>query len=496
MPAPIVPSRKPLQKSRFLPLPPSAILPKDWPRETVLSPAEAESLLSKEGIPEKEAVRKLLRYYSDTADRRVPLALLQKAKELRDRLLTPHALPGDVASDSGDLTHMALFLYNLTGQSALLELCRMIKAQAPDWTSTFHVFPQTTAVRETPEMGSDAYFRVRGSNIASALKTPALQALFEGGAKNETAFSVGFGKLRRYHGAAHGLFSADPLLAGRNPSRTVDDATVRELLHSLHVLLWAQDDPLCGDILEELYCNALPAARGGQAANQLIPGADRPSVGYDDVTASLWMASADGGLAAMLYVPCEVRWVIAGIPVRLTVQTTYPHGEAIRVGMRLKEALRFTLYLRIPAWAEGATVFVKGETIPCAPGTFAALDREWGMEDEVVLSLPMRVRRLPGVHQSASVMRGPVTYALPVESGAPWNYALADACDTFDEDLNAVHVRALRVPSWRLSGDAPASPPIAPVCDADGARDVRLYPYGRTKARIAQFPVASTTKGG
>ena len=49
----------------------------------------------------------------------------------------------------------------------------------------------------------------------------------------------------------------------------------------------------------------------------------------------------------------------------------------------------WTLSLRIPAWAGGATI--AGEPDP-APGTYARIRRAWRPGDVVELTLPMAVR--------------------------------------------------------------------------------------------------------
>lgn len=500
MPAPIVLSRKPLPANLLSPLPPSAVIPRTMPREAVLSQEEASALLATDGLPSNHALRRLMRYHSDTADRSVPLSLMRKAKALYEALPDASPLSAREASDPGDLMHMALWLYNVTGQRVLLTLCKRIKALSPDWMSTFHVFPQTKAVRGELDPQTDAYYRVHGETIASALKVPALQALFEGGSKNETGLSVGFSKLLRHHGAAHGLFNADPLLSGANPSYFMGDAIVSEALHSLHVGLWALGDPLLCDWLETAAHCALPAARGGQAANQLAARAKRESPPGDDFVASLWMATPDDGLAALCYAPSSIRWHSGGIPLRIEVETDYPFDEVVRIHLRVREAVRFSLRLRIPAWAEGASVQVDGEdATACEPGAFAVLDRHWQAEHVVCLRLPMQVRFVRGYHQSVSVMRGPLAYALPVSEGEPWNFALLagnDARVDLSGPVPAISLRAAPVVPWEARAGVPAPPPIAPRLDPAAATEIRLVPYGRTAARIAQFPAGSFCEAG
>lgn len=493
MPAQTLQNRAPLPKARFMPLPPSAISPTVLPRAHVLSEAEAHALLSAPGIPSNKTIRKLLRYYSDTADKRVPVALMNTAKTLLADLPNGRPLSPARASDVGDLMHMALYLYNLTGQSALITLCHMLRGQAPDWMSTFHVFPQVRPVKDAPFMDTDAYFRVHGATIAASLKTPALQALSEGGLKNETAPMLGIEKLLRYHGAAHGLFNADPLLQGTNPACRMDDDIVREMLYSLHVLLCMQGDARFGDLMEHILYNALPAARGGQAANQLVPAAYREStVSASDAVASICMATADEGLAMNLYTPCEVRWIVGGAKVRLSTLTNYPAEDTVRIKVGLKEPAKFPLHLRIPAFAQGATAFVGDTAYDAVPGTFSCIERLWAPGDEVLLTLPLPITHKRFARQSLSIMRGPVTYALPLSSPEDaFSYALLSDAPQISKRENALPEIAVRVAptaDFKRSGDVAGILPIAPTLDASGAQTVKLVPYGETNARIAQFP--------
>ena len=518
MPIAIVWNRKPLPMNAFAPLPLTAIRPRDWFREKVAAcvaldiedqlikacllgeknpPAVEEAidrLLEGEGNISDAELRALLRYHGVSADKRVPMRLLRYAKALHEELLDGFPWDALRAARVGELLRMALWLYNITGQKVLLELCRLIKAQAPDWMSTFHIFPQSKPVVDAPGKNTDAYARIEGKTIAAALKVPALQALFEGGLKNETAFRVGWEKLMRYHGAAHGLFNADPLLAGANPSREVDPETVSETLRSLETLLWALGNPACADALERVAYNALPGAHGMQAANQLEAGHGLGAEGLLLFAASLWMASQDGGLAAIGYAPCEMRWRVAGKPVRIVVETNYPYEETVTLRILVKAPVAFPLHLRIPAFAEDAFVTVGEEAPVACPQGFVTLEREWQPEDRVVLTLPMPVTTVQRYHQSVSVERGPVTFALPVEADMPWNMALLPQ-EGFSLALEAgiplLSAKGAVVEGWRKSGKRPAAPPIMPAVAPEAVGEIRLKPYGETTARIAQFPVGN-----
>lgn len=502
MPAPIVWNRKPLPPNQYAPLPESAIRPQGWllqkPRANVAAQS-VERWLKADTLPGGEAIRGLMRHYRNTVDIRVLQYLMKVSKELHDSLREKQMDDAKQAACVGDLMHMALWLYNLTGQPALLSLCKRLKAQAPDWASSLHIFPYQQPVGGKDASG-DAYWRAHGTIIASSLKTPGLQALFEGGAKNETAFRVGWEKLTRYHGAAHGLFNADPLLAGSNPSRGVSGSTVLEMLYTLSVLLWAQGDPFCGDLLESIVLNALPVAGGLQSANQLTgrPGKSVEAEGMSLYTSTLWMATSDDGLAAISYAPCEVRWRVGGGLVRVVVDTTYPAEESVRISVHCQQPVTFPLHLRIPAWAKGATVRVnEEEPLACVDGGFTVLRREWRPGDRLLLILPMEPTLAQCARQSASVQYGPLIFALPVEADTPWNVALVSGFpleQRAEAGSVAVYAHVAPVGAWTVRAKVPGPLPILPAVDLAAAYQARLVPYGETQARIAQFPVSANGK--
>lgn len=518
MPASTIWNRKPLPPSKFASLPATAIRPAGWLRDRISleTPEDLHGLLlqacllhDSEGMdtlqgalmkrmrddtpPSAPEIRALLCYHAVSADKEVPYFLLRYARSLRDALQAGGDMTPAEAASLGDLMYMALWLYSLTGQKAALELCRLLKEQSPDWMSTFHVFPQTKAVEAAPDAATDAFWRVHGATIAANLKTPAIQALFEGGMKNETAFAQGWEKLMRHHGAAHGLYNADPLLAGANPSRQVERGAISELLYTLSVLQEVQALAQAGDIAETIAYGPLRAATEVQAANQLVAGKADTRGGHAQFAASSWLAAADGGLAAAAYVPGEVRWRVEGSPVRIVTQTQYPYEGHVQMRVHVREPLEFSLWLRIPAWAEGAAITV-GQEAPVLPahGAYACIRRIWQDGDILTLDLPMRVRTEKRYHQSLSVAYGPLVYALPVEADTRWNVALL-ADPQFEVAAEAgipvLYTDAATVPAWQRSGDMPAPPPITPSVAREDVHRIALLPYGETAARIAQFPV-------
>ena len=74
----------------------------------------------------------------------------------------------------------------------------------------------------------------------------------------------------------------------------------------------------------------------------------------------------------------------------------------------MKAPVQFPLYLRIPAWADGATFTYRGESVPCRAGTLFKVARTWQPDDECLLTLPMEVRTEPRLNNSIAVLRGPL----------------------------------------------------------------------------------------
>jgi len=112
----------------------------------------------------------------------------------------------------------------------------------------------------------------------------------------------------------------------------------------------------------------------------------------------------------------------AGGTVTIGQTTRYPwDGDiAIRI-LDVKEAGDFTLYLRIPGWAKGATGDINGVALPpseTAAGQYAAIRRVWKVGDVVRLHFPMRVRRVvahPRVTDDTgkvALLRGPLLYCV------------------------------------------------------------------------------------
>ena len=111
-----------------------------------------------------------------------------------------------------------------------------------------------------------------------------------------------------------------------------------------------------------------------------------------------------------------------GGSVTLRQSTRYPWDGDIAIEVAgLEDAGDFTLQVRIPNWAEGASVEVNGDHLPAseaAAGQYATIRRTWRVGDVVRVNLPMPVVRLanhPRVAENTgrvALRRGPLLYCV------------------------------------------------------------------------------------
>ena len=114
-----------------------------------------------------------------------------------------------------------------------------------------------------------------------------------------------------------------------------------------------------------------------------------------------------------LYVPSTLRWNEGGAALSLTQEGEYPYEDRVTFTMTTTQPAELTLHFRIPAWAQGAQVFVNGtrrkETVEA--GQFVAIRWEWKTGDRVELELPltMRLEAIDARHSdTVALLRGPL----------------------------------------------------------------------------------------
>lgn len=147
---------------------------------------------------------------------------------------------------------------------------------------------------------------------------------------------------------------------------------------------------------------------------------------------SYMYAVADDEIAVHLFGESTLRCTLAnGANLSLKQATNYPWEGSIGFHVELASPAHFALSLRIPEWAEGATLSVNGQMLDLRRITadgYIRIEREWTDGDRVALVLPLSLRPQyanPMVRQDVgrvALMRGPLVYcAEEVDNGSDLN---------------------------------------------------------------------------
>ena len=424
-----------------------------------------------------------------------------------------------------------VWLYNRTGEPALLDLARKLHQQGFDWEAYFADFPIKEKVTK-----AQAHLDTHGVNNGQALKTAALWSLLTGAQSDRDAFTRQLTALFQFHGLPNGIFSADEHLAGLDPNQGTELCTVVETMFSFEVAIRALGNPSLGDRLEKIAFNPLPGTisedmwshQYDQQPNQIeCSRARRPwssngpdsnlfglepnfgcctanfHQGWPKFVENLWMATPSGGLALIAYSPSQVTAPLGGATVKIVEDTGYPFRETVTLTVEPSQPAQFPLELRIPAWAANASVRVDGRAESgVTPGSFHTINRLWKSGDRIEIRFRMTVRASYGFRNALSLERGPLVYSLPIGEDwqklkdythppllaadwaihptTPWNYAL-------NPDLAGVTV------SERPIGDHPFSAASSPVQLTISARRLDQWTAEHNQAGpLPVSPVADT----
>ncbi len=172
---------------------------------------------------------------------------------------------------------------------------------------------------------------------------------------------------------------------------------------------------------EYFYVNPLQLRGGAHADNGRSPAHGRR--GWFDCACCppnimRTLASLDGYLATTGDEGIQLHQYAAGVVasgnVELKVETDYPWEGAVRITVQRTTGEPWALELRIPGWAEGATLNGK----PVAAGAYARIEQTWSVGDVIDLQLPMATRvvgadpRIDAVRGCVALERGPLVYAV------------------------------------------------------------------------------------
>jgi hypothetical protein len=199
-------------------------------------------------------------------------------------------------------------------------------------------------------------------------------------------------------------------------------------------LLRVTRDPRYGDSMERMMYNTILGARPLEGDGRSFYYADYNFKGRKVYSPHGWpccsgtfpQVAADYGIntyfrdargvVVNLYIPSTVRWMQGGAQIALTQKGDYPYDGHVQFEMMVSSPQEFALSLRIPAWAESASVSVNGKRESVETGAFARVQREWKNGDRVDLELPMTTRLEavdPQHPETVALLNGPlVLFAL------------------------------------------------------------------------------------
>jgi len=98
------------------------------------------------------------------------------------------------------------------------------------------------------------------------------------------------------------------------------------------------------------------------------------------------------GVYVNLYIPSTVRWTQDGAQIALTQKGEYPDDAHVQFEVKASKPAEFAVKLRVPAWAEKASIAVNGKREATQAGTFVPVERRWKNGDRIELELPMTAR--------------------------------------------------------------------------------------------------------
>ncbi len=262
-------------------------------------------------------------------------------------------------------------------------------------------------------------------------------------------------------------------------------------------------------------------------------------VGWPHYVESLYQATPDRGLAAVLFAPCTVTAQVGdGTKVTIAQKTRYPFDGRVDFAFTAPKAVAFPFYVRIPAWARQPAISVNGAAVNLAVrgGQLVCIQRTWKTGDTVSVQFPteLTLTKWEQNKNSVSINRGPLTFSVRIgeeykrhdkRSAAekwpawqilpttPWNYGLVlNAADPL-KDVEVVQkpwpadeqpfaldaapvelkVRAQRIPNWGENywGLIDRLQP-SPVKSDEPVETIRMIPMACGRLRLAALPVIGT----
>jgi hypothetical protein len=91
-----------------------------------------------------------------------------------------------------------------------------------------------------------------------------------------------------------------------------------------------------------------------------------------------------------IFIPSEISYNHSlGGEVKIEQKTDYPSSGSLRVHFNMTQKRYIELNIRIPSWAEDASVEVKGVKYFAAPGSYCQIAKKWKEGDVVEIEFPI-----------------------------------------------------------------------------------------------------------
>jgi hypothetical protein len=448
--------------------------------------------------------------------------------------------------------------------AAFPELKRQLIAQTTDWTSFFQNFPYPEPTdrylsqrwfalfkplvqwldrlaKETPNpkpvpakqiLKNNArplikhYLNTHGVNLAMALK----YGLYEG--KDEQSVFDRLDVLLEHHGNSLSLFSSDEHLNGPLPDKGVELCVVVEAMHSMEEAIRLTGSAKAADYLDFYAHNALKSTISYDfTAHQYVQSPDQCDVtmrkhpyydagkdanlygvapyfgccaanmhqGWPKYFASAVYQEGDD-VALYLFVEGTYRVRFEDGHVDLVVKTDYPFSDKVKIViLETTRSKPTSLKLRLP-YRVKTTSFVNGEVEETKDASFLVIDAvETGWKIELDFHFEVVLETNPD--QTLRVRRGPLLFALPIESeeikyGGRIPYHdrgyVPKTPIASHPTIDVERFRVLGITHGAID-KLPDEPTVFLQVQGIGEEDVvRLAPYGQTVLRYSHFPMKGT----
>src|SRR3954468_3261549 len=131
-------------------------------------------------------------------------------------------------------------------------------------------------------------------------------------------------------------------------------------------------------------------------------------------------STSNDGVYVHLYDNSHLDWHLEnGTGLKITQTTKYPWDGAVEMAIAPAQPSDFSVYLRIPGWADRTDVTVNGKAWSgVTPGKYLNIRRQWSQGDVIRLQFPMMPQVLAANPRVAddtgrvAVQRGPLIYCL------------------------------------------------------------------------------------